>query len=351
MNQTRKTSLVAILILIIGICLLAMGLYFYRQNAGTRHHERSTEATTEYWDYDEDEDEEYISLYFDEDYYSTTDQIKTYLFMGTDASGTGEDLEGTKDYRGTLADFLLLVVVNKTQKYYGFLQIDRNTITDVDVLDENNKPNGAATEQICTAHWYGTDSEAGCKNTVNAVGYYLGDLEINGYYSLDMDAIGTLNHLIGGVEVTLEDDFSDKDPAMKKGATLVLNDDQAWHYLHDRMDMKDDTNANRMKRQRQYLNGFLDKLREETKTNPNRVNEIYDALEDSAETDLTGRDISRLVNDMYKTDSQGIFTVEGETREGTILGDGEVHEEFYPDTQSLIDVMCKLMNLTRDEEE
>ncbi len=351
MDQTKKKSIIAIMILLIGICLLVMGLFFYRQNTGPKRHDRSAEATTEDWGYEEDEEEEFISLYFDEHYYSTTDQIKTYLFMGTDVSGTGAELEGTKDYRGTLADFLLLVVVNKTQNNYGFLQIDRNTITEVDVLDKNNKPNGSATEQICTAHWYGTDREAGCKNTVNAVAYYLGDLEIDGYYSLDMKAIGTLNHLIGGVEVTLEDDFSKKDPAMKKGTTLVLNDRQAEHFLHDRMDVADGTNANRMKRQRQYLNGFLSKLRTETKENPNCVNEIYDALEESADTNLAGRDISRLVNDMYRTDSLGILTVEGETKEGNILQDGDVHEEFYPDTGSLIDVMCQLMNLTKDEED
>lgn len=349
MNQMKKKSLITILILIIGICLLAMGLFFYRQNSGTRHHKRSTEYTTEDWGYGDEE--ENISLYLGDDYYSTTDNIKTYLFIGTDASGTGEELEGTKDYRGTLADFLLLVVVNKTQKNYGFLQIDRNTITDVDVLDENNKVKGSASEQICTAHWYGTDQEVGSKNTVNAVSYYLGDMEIDGYYSINMEEIATLNHLIGGVEVTLEDDFSKKDPAMKKGATLVLNDDQAVHYLHDRMDMEDDTNVNRMNRQRQYMNGFLAKLKEETQTNPNRVNEIYDALEESADTTLSGRDISRLVNDMYRAESQGILTVEGEVREGNILQDGETHEEFYPDTQSLIQVMCQLMNLSKDQEE
>ena len=352
MHQTKKKSMIAILILIVGVCLLAMGLFFYRQNAGPKHHGRSGEVTTEDWD-DWDEEEEYTSLYFNENYYSTTDQVKTYLFMGTDASGTGEEVEGTKDYKGTLADFLLLVVINKTRKTYGFLQIDRNTITEVDMLDENNQSVGATPEQICTAHWYGTDSQTGCKNTVNAVNYYLGNLEIDGYYALGMEEIGTLNHLVGGVEVTLEEDFSKADPAMKKGATLTLNDQQAITFIRSRMSMADDTNVNRMKRHRQYLNGLITQLRKEMETNPNCINEIFDELEesDSVDTDLSNRDLSRLVNDMYKSESQGILTIEGETREGTILGDGEVHEEFYPDQESVIKVMCQLMNLTKDEEE
>ena len=271
--------------------------------------------------------------------------------MGTDDSGTGEEVEGTKDYKGTLADFLLLVVVNKTQKTYGFLQIDRNTITDVDLLNENNQSVGSTKEQICTAHWYGTDSQTGCKNTVNAVNYYLGNLEIDGYYALGMEDIGTLNHLVGGVEVTLEDDFSKADPAMKKGTTLTLNDQQAMTFIRSRMSMADDTNVNRMKRQRQYLSGFQDKLKKEMDGNPNLVNDIFDELEDSCDTDMTGRDISRLVNTMYKAESQGILTIEGETKEGNILGDGELHEEFYPDEESVIQVMCQLMNLTKDEDE
>ena len=96
MNQTKQKSLITTLLLIVGICLLAIGLLSCRKNKSDKSHEISSEATTEDWDYGYDE--ESISLYFDEDYYSTSDQIKTYLFMGTDASGTGEELEGNTSH-------------------------------------------------------------------------------------------------------------------------------------------------------------------------------------------------------------------------------------------------------------
>ena len=44
---------------------------------------------------------------------------------------------------------------------------------------------------------------------------------------MKMDAMPLLNHEVGGVTVTLEDDMTKLDPAMKKGATLTLTDRQA----------------------------------------------------------------------------------------------------------------------------
>ena len=61
---------------------------------------------------------------------------------------------------------------------------------------------------------YGTlvwwNKEQGCKNTVKAVKKLLGGMEINGYYELNMSEIPTLNQIVGGVTVTLEEDFTDK---------------------------------------------------------------------------------------------------------------------------------------------
>lgn len=71
MNQTKQKSLITTFLLIVGICLLAIGLLSCRKNKSDKSHEISSEATTEDWD--DGYDEESISLYFDEDYYSASD--------------------------------------------------------------------------------------------------------------------------------------------------------------------------------------------------------------------------------------------------------------------------------------
>lgn len=77
----------------------------------------------------------------------------------------------------------------------------------------------------------------------------LGGLPIDGYYALKMDAMPLLNHEVGGVTVTLEDDMTKLDPAMKKGATLTLTDRQAELLMQSRYVMDDDRNTQRMRRQ------------------------------------------------------------------------------------------------------
>lgn len=143
------------------------------------------------------------------------------------------------------------------RKTYGILQLNRDTITEVPMLLQDGSANASAQMQLCTAHWYGKDKAASCDNTVETVSKMLGGLPIDGYYALKMDAMPLLNHEVGGVTVTLEDDMTKLDPAMKKGATLTLTDRQAELLMQSRYAMDDDRNTQRMRRQQIFLNAFM----------------------------------------------------------------------------------------------
>ena len=267
------------------------------------------------------------------------DEIVSYLIIGTDASGsTGNQ----KEYQGNMADFLLLFVMNKTQKTYGFLQLNRDSITDVTMLQKDGTGYASADMQVCTAHWFGKDEEASCKNTVKAVSKLLGGIKIDGYYSLQMESIPEINHLVGGINVTLEEDFTKMDPSMKKGATVTLNDEQAYHYLHDRYGVGDESNLSRMSRQKQYMQAMLDKVKEKSNEDASFINKMYKELQQKATTDLKGRDISSLMNAQKGSSNIGLFTLEGKSKKGEALGDGLEHMEFYPSKQSIKDIQKKL---------
>lgn len=68
-----------------------------------------------------------------------------------------------------MADALMLVVVDKEEKTYGILQLNRDTITEVPMLLQDGSANASAQMQLCTAHWYGKDKAASCGNTVETV--------------------------------------------------------------------------------------------------------------------------------------------------------------------------------------
>ena len=284
--------------------------------------------------------------------YGFDHRLETFLFVGTDNNGSGNS--DPENYRGPMADFLLLMVLDHTKNTIGYLQIDRNTVTDVDELDASGEVIDTRELQICTAHWYGRNPEMCAENTVNAVKSYLGDLEnIDGYFVINMDDIGRLNHTVGGVEVTIEDDMDAADATLAKGKTLVLDDEQAEHFLRARTNVEGSKNAERMKRQRQYMTSFFEKVKEKTMENPKFGIDLWDMLKDVSVSNMNGNDFSRIAQKLLKGENKGIHTIKGETVLGYILEDGVEHEEFYPDVDSLRDEMVELFSLVpvEDEEE
>lgn len=274
--------------------------------------------------------------------YGFDHRLETFLFIGTDASGNSDP----DDFRGPMADYLLLMVLDHTENTIGYLQIDRNTVTDVRELSWEGEEITSRKLQICTAHWYGRSPEMAAENTVYAVRQLLGGLgKIDGYFVMSFADIGRLNHAVGGVEVTVEDEMDQSDPALKKGETLTLSDSQAASFLRARMGVGEGTNAERMARQRQYMASFFRKVKDKTLENPKFGLELWNALRDSAVSNMNGNVFSRIAQKLLKGTDTGIRTVPGKTVLGYVLQDGVEHEEFYADEDALPDVMRDLFSL------
>ncbi len=279
--------------------------------------------------------------------YVVKDKLKCYLFIGTDHSGN-EDVKN-EEYQGSMADFLLLAILNKTEGTYGFIQFNRDTITDVQILDKDGELVDYTKEQLCIAHWYGGSRQQSCLNTVSAVSELLGDLEIDGYYSLGMDDISQINHLIGGATVTIEDDFSKLDPTLVKGETITLSDEQAYNYLVGRMSVGDGENESRMRRQRTYMEAVYDKVIDQVKSQKNLLEDVTDTLGDSVTTNMNGDDFGEIRDVIRNGKDLGIFVPDGYSELGTHLKDGLEHMEFFIDGKDLANIMIKLCNLQIDE--
>lgn len=276
-------------------------------------------------------------------------QIETYLFLGTDGSGA-EDGEG-EDYVGSMADSINLLVLDKTDKTYAIIQLNRDTITEIDLMTEDGESYASAELQLCTAHWYGGNKQQSCENTVAAVSRFLGKIKIDGYLAIPMTQIGALNHLVGGVEVTIEDDFPELDPSLVMGETILLSDEQAVNYLRGRMNVGDGENTSRMRRQKQYMKSFAERAKQTLGNDADALLAAEQELLGFSTTDLTEKTLSGIADKLYQYENLGIFTPEGETALGSRLGDGLEHVEFYADEQSVTDMMTQLFHLEAAEEE
>ena len=151
--------------------------------------------------------------------YRLDPDISTLLLIGTDDMEL-EQHEGCRSQ--AMADYLALAILNSREKTCIILQIDRNTMAEVPVLGSNGKSIGTTTHQICYAYAYGDGLKQSCENTVNTVSRLLCGVPIDNYFSLAMGAIPVLNDAVGGVTVTVEDDFTGVDDTLIQGNTVHL---------------------------------------------------------------------------------------------------------------------------------
>ena len=145
-----------------------------------------------------------------------------------------------------------------------------------------------------------------------------------------MDAIPIINDSVGGVTVTIEDDFSNIDPDFVKGETITLHGDQAETYVRSRRSVVNDpTNINRMGRQRTYMSALLPMLGQKTSNDSNFALKLFDKISPYMVTDCTVDQLTSYIEQFSGYTLDKIVTPEGKSVEG------EQFMEFYVDESKL----------------
>lgn len=275
-------------------------------------------------------------------WYVPNEEIKTVLVLGVDkfAAETGED--GYKNAQQ--ADFLLLLLIDEQNESYKALHLNRDTMAQIPVLGVRGEKAGSITGQLALAHTYGSGGADSCRNTVDAVSDFLYGARIDHYLSFTMDAVAEINDLVGGVTVTLTENFSELDPSMAQGATLTLNGEQALTYVRYRRGLEDSSNLSRMERQRQYLAAFREQLARKTADDDSFFMKAADALSGYLVSDCTVSQLSRLFDDLTTYTYEGFETPEGEAVKG------EEFMEFYVDEDALKQQLLSLLYVPIEEE-
>ncbi len=211
--------------------------------------------------------------------YRQRNNLTTILFMGIDQDENSEEVPAYLKYlSGGQADFLRLMVIDPADKTITQIEIDRDTMTPITVLGTLGGKVGYRTAQICLSHSFGDGREQSCGFTVEAVSNLLYNVPIKYYAAMNLDGISALNDMLGGVTVTLEDDFSHIDPAMTKGTTLTLVGDQAETFVRSRMSVGVGTNEARMTRQQQYVNQMMELLNVKIHESSDFIGALFDDL-------------------------------------------------------------------------
>jgi Transcriptional regulator len=260
------------------------------------------------------------------------------LLMGTDHY-TDDAAEKDSFRNGGQADFLVLLVIDAQEKRITPIQIDRDTLAEVTTLGILGNETGTRLTQICLAHGFGDGGKQSCILQKDAVSRLFFGIDIPFYVAMSLDGISTLNDAVGGVKVTIQDDFTKLDPMMKIGATITLDGKQAEYFVRNRMEIGVGTNEARATRQTQYWDGLVQMMdqRLNTEEDSDFLHVILNQLDPYLTTNLAR---GRMINEIWKNRGftrQSMVHPEGEYSVGD---DGFV--EFHVDETALKALVMQL---------
>lgn len=282
------------------------------------------------------------AVFYKGQYYTYNEDMVTFLVMGIDRMETLPELEDVTDFtQGGQADALFLIVVNPHKEKVNIININRNTMGEVDVYDKDNHYVRTDLLQVCLQHGYGSGLTDSCERQVETISRLFYYLPIHGYVSMEMGAISKLNDSVGGVEVEILENIPMGSRALRKaqGTTVTLLGKDAYWYVKYRDTDVFDSVSLRMARQKQYLKSFIKKAIDETKKNVTYPLNLLEQVSGYVVTDINASKITYMATSYigYDFELDSIYSLKGET----IIGGGGF-EEFYADEDALYDLVMEL---------
>ncbi len=266
--------------------------------------------------------------------YAIKENIETVLVIGVDSPDIQEKVDS---YMNTeQADFNMLIVIDHDNKSYTSLALNRDTMTRIPALGVDGVLSYWKDGQLALAHTYGTGREDSCINQVWAVSELLFGEKIDHYISLSMPAIGLANDAVGGVTVTIEDDFSKVDKTLKQGEKIKLNAKQAENFVRQRKNMGEQSNLNRMKRQQTYMSEWKKLAVKKLNGENTFLFKLLGMVSDYMVSDMSANKLSELSNNLSQYTDNGIIDTKGEAKKG------KEFIEYYVDEDDLRDIVLEL---------
>ena len=263
--------------------------------------------------------------------YTYNSDIRNILFLGVDKK---EEMQ-IQEYegRGGQSDCIILLSLNTKEKTAFMLNISRDSMTDIDIYGPGGDFVATEKAQIALQYAYGDGEKKSCWLTKKAVANLLNDIPIHSCLALNIDGISTINDVLGGVKITVPEDYTFIDPAFVKGETLTLSGSQAERYVRYRDINELGSNNGRMVRQNQFLRALVSLLKEKLSENSSYVDALLKAGKSFMTTDMTVDEMKELAS--YDLNEEFI-KVPGESRKGA------EHDEYTVNYDMLNELLVKL---------
>ncbi len=323
MSNKKKTICKVFLVLFVFVVFLLCGVlfnqYYEKRSQGDMSEDMLSQA------------EDNIFYYEGKPYLYNQD-IKNILFLGIDNDSEMRPNEFAQ-IEGQ-ADCIILISINKEEKTSNLFQISRDAMTQIDLFDVSGIKYSSMISQISNQYAYGDGKESSCLAMKKTVSELLYELPIYGYFALDIAAVSVITDLLGGVELTIPEDYTEIDPAFVKGATITLNGEQAERYVRYRDTDVLGSNHLRMERQVQYIPALFEAVKEDSRISEDNFDFFHSAVSPYLVSDLTAEEMMEMME--YSWQVNKVTYLPGESIAG------KKYEEFHVDDERLREILIQL---------
>ena len=258
--------------------------------------------------------------------YAYKEDVMTFLCMGIDKSGEAKASEDL--HRGGQADALFLAVMDPGEKKISVIGVNRDTMAELFVYDEEGNYLGREIGQIALQHAYGDGMEESCERTVEAVSNLFYGIPIHGYFAMNMDVIIPLNEAVGGVDVVIGEGDE----------KVHLEGQEAYSFVRNRDMYAPHSAEQRLERQKQYLEAFALQAKKAVAQDLTLPTKLYGEILPYMVTDISASEAVYLATQAvsYTFGQEDLYSLQGEIRMG------EQFEEFYPDETALYELILQV---------
>ena len=269
---------------------------------------------------DENQETNYIT--YKGEKYKYNYNLRTVLFMGVDKEG---EIEEKKVGDGGQTDSLVLFAMDTEKKTTQALSVSRDTMTDIRTYDMSGEFLSTERAQLALQYAYGDGKAKSCVLTREAVSNLLYQTPVNSYVALTMEGFSRIADELGGIRITVPQDYTHINPAFKKGETITLNGKMAEQYVRYRDTSASGSNNERMERQSQFIEALVKQLQINMKEKKDAVH-LYRKMKPYMVTDISEEELEKMIN----------YEFEGKVEKvpGTVQK-GEKYDEFIVDNEKL----------------
>lgn len=302
-RRRRRTSWNGTVLLLVLAAVVLAGVFILMDRwESNRYQETRGVASADFYEKNE--------ITVDGKTYALKNDFESVLVMGVDRSA------GTEEF----TDMWMLLIMDHEEKRLHWMHIGRETVAQL----ENSVADLRAGRSLVD------DSKSRSEARVAVVEAMLGGVDIEHYITLDLDAADDLNRLLGGVPVSVEEDFSAYDPTLVPGTSITLTDEQAVLLLDASVMVGSDAEQALMKRQQSFVTGMLEAMKRKLLSDSDALEQMLDELGGVIETNFF---TAQMLNEFARAYEYPVPEVM--TLPGKYILDDAGRRVFQPDTESV----------------